>query len=109
MNGLIPYEYTDKKISPWGGIRIIGSAIGVEHPEILESFMMSVILGAGNCTGAAQIRYDDVLREIFQWDKGMPSQCSLSRFFPKYDHDKSDEIFSELFTWWFTQMGQKGP
>lgn len=128
MNGLIPYEYCDKKISPWGGMRIIkefydriglhekmrklplhstGSAMGVEHYEILESFMMSVILGAGNSTGAAQIRYDDILKEIFQWDKGMPAQCSLSRFFPKYDHDKSDEIFSELFTWWFDQLGNK--
>jgi len=37
----------------------------------------------------------------------MPSQSSLSRFFPKYDHDKSDAIFSELFTWWFEQLGDK--
>jgi hypothetical protein len=128
VNGLLPYEYCDKKISPWGGMRIIkefydriglhdkirelplhatGSAIAVEHYEIVESFMMSVILGAGNCTGASQISYDDVLKEIFQWEKGMPSQSTLSRFFPKYDHDKSDEIFSELFTWWFEQLGNK--
>jgi hypothetical protein len=84
-----------------------GSAIGVEHHEILESFMMSVILGAGNCFGASQISYDEVLKEIFQWEKGMPSQSTLSRFFPKYTQDLSDEIFSELFTWWFTEMGQK--
>ena len=128
MKSLIPYEYTDKKISPWGGMRLIkefydriglckkmrelplketGSAIGVEHHEILESFMMSVILGAGNCSGDSQISYDVVLKEIFQWEKGMPSQSTLSRFFPKYDHDTSDKIFSELFTWWFDQLGNK--
>lgn len=128
MNGLIPYEYCDKKISPWGGMRLIkefydrvglydklrelplqdpGSAIGVEHYEIIESFMMSVILGAGNCNSASQISYDDVLKEIFQWEKGMPSQSTLSRFFPKYNHDVSDEIFSNMFTWWFNEMGQK--
>jgi len=84
-----------------------GSALGVEHYEIVESFMMSVILGAGNCFSASQISYDEVLKEIFQWEKGMPSQSTLSRFFPKYDQDLSDEIFSGLFTWWFTEMGQK--
>ena len=128
MNGLIPYEYSDKQISPWGGMRLIkefydriglfdklrelpfsipGSAAGVKHQEIIESFMMSVILGAGNCNSASQISNDHVLKEIFQWKKGMPSQSTLSRFFPKYSHELSDEIFSDLFTWWFTQMGQK--
>jgi len=126
VNGIIPYEYIDKKITPWGGMRIIkefydriglydkirelpfhnvGSSIAVEHHEIIESFIMSVILGAGNCSGASQIGYDDVLKEIFQWEKGMPSQSTLSRFFPKYNHDESDSIFSELFTWWFDQLG----
>ena len=102
MNGLIPYEYSDRKISPWGGMRLIkelydrvgmfdklrslplqnpGSAIGVEHYEIIESFIMSVILGAGNCNNASQISYDEVLKEIFQWKRGMPSQSTLSRFF----------------------------
>lgn len=82
-----------------------GSAIGVAHYEIIESFMISVILGAGNCASASQISYDEILREIFQWEKGMPSQSTLSRFFPKYDHDQSDAIFSELFYWWFNQQG----
>ena len=128
MNNLLPYEYTDRKISPWGGMRLIkefydriglydklralpfqepGSCIGVDHHEIIESFMMSVILGAGNCNNASQISYDEVLKEIFQWEKGMPSQSTLSRFFPKYTHDLSDKIFSDLFTWWFNEQGQK--
>ena len=84
-----------------------GSAIGVEHYEIIESFMMSVILGAGNCNSASQISFDDVLKEIFQWEKGMSSQSTLSRFFPKYSHDTSDEIFSNMFTWRFNEMGQE--
>jgi len=124
----LPYEYTEKKITPWGGMRIIkefydriglydklrelpfyesGSGIGFEHHEILESFMMSVILGAANCSNSSQISYDEVLKEIFQWEKGMPSQSTLSRFFPKYDHDKSDSLFSDLFTWWFEQLGHR--
>lgn len=128
VNHLIPYEYSDKKISPWGGMRMIkecydrvglyqkmrslpfhgpGSAIGYEHYEVIESFMMSVILGAGNMMGASQIGYDDVIKEIFQWKKGMPSQSSLSRFFQKYSQQDSDSLFSELLTWWFDMLGYK--
>ncbi len=126
MKGLLPYEFIDKKITPWGGMRLIkefydrigmfdklrqlalhreGSAVAVKHYEIIESFMMSVILGAGNCSGASQISYDEVLKEIFQWEKGMPSQSTLSRFFPKYTQQKSDEIFSDLNQWWFNELG----
>jgi hypothetical protein len=125
---LIPFEYCDKKVTPWGGMRLIkgylnrcglydklreldfqipGSAVGVPHHEIIESFMMSVILGAGNCSNASHLGNDDVIKEIFQWDKGMPSQSSLSRFFPKYDHDSSDAIFSDLLAWWFEQLGRE--
>lgn len=82
-----------------------GSAVAVKHHEIIESFMMSVILGAGSCSGASQISYDEVLKEIFQWEKGMPSQSTLSRFFPKYTQQKSDEIFSDLNQWWFSELG----
>jgi hypothetical protein len=46
------------------------------------------------------------LKEIFQWKKDMPSQSTLSRFFPKYDYDSSDVIFSDLLIWWFKEMGQ---
>ena len=55
MSGLLPYEYSERKMSPWGGMRLIkelydrigmfdklrslplqnhDSAIGVEHYEI---------------------------------------------------------------------------
>ncbi len=127
MNGLLPYEYGDRKIYQWGGMRLIkeffdrigmfdklrslhlqnpASAIGVEYYEIIESFIISVILGAGNCNNASQISYDEVLKEIFQWKRGMPSQSTVSRFFPKYDHDSSDVIFSDLLSWWSKEIGQ---
>lgn len=85
MNGLLPYKYNDKKKSPWGGMKLIkelydrvglfdnlrslplqnlGSAIGAEHYEIIESFIISVILSARNRNNVTQIRYDEVLKEI---------------------------------------------
>jgi hypothetical protein len=124
----IPYEFTEKQVSPWGGIRLIkefydrigmyeklrelplyapGSGAGTAHHEIIESFMTSVILGAGTCSGASMLGYDTIVKEIFGWEKGMPSQSTLSRFFPKYSIEKSDEIFSEFFYWWFSQMKEK--
>lgn len=128
MKRLIPYEYSDKKISPWGGMRLVkevydkvgldeklrslpfhktGSAVGYDHFEVIESFMMSVILGADNMMGASQVGYDDVLKEIFGWEKGMPSQSSLSRFFQKYGHEESDALFGELSNWWYDMLGYK--
>jgi len=67
---LLAYEFTDKKLSPWGGVRIInelyqkcglremvrelplkqpGSNRGYDPVEIIEGFMISVILGANGC------------------------------------------------------------
>jgi len=121
----LPYIYTDKQVTPWGGMRLIkefydrtgmweqlrmlpliekGSARGVDHYEIIESFIMSVILGANNCSAASQLSCDHVLKEIFQWKHGMPSQSTLSRFFPKYDGELSDIIFSQLNQWWFNGL-----
>lgn len=57
------------------------SAIGHDHNEIIESFLVSVILGAGNCSGAAILGADDAIKEILNWKKGMPSQSMLSSFF----------------------------
>lgn len=119
---MLQFEYTDKIVSPWGGIRIIqegyvrsglkgaienldlippGSGNGENHSEIIESFLMSVILGADNCTSSSQLRYDKVVKEIFGWKKGMPSQSTLSRFFRKYDQEYSDFLFEDLQKWWF--------
>lgn len=121
----LPYIYTDKEVTPWGGMLLIkefydrigmheqlvslplmekGSGRGIDHHEIIESFIMSVILGANNCTAAAQLSYDHVLKEIFQWEHGMPSQSSLSRFFPKYDGELSDLIFSQFNQWWHNAL-----
>ncbi len=41
-----------------------GSAIGAEHYEIIESFIISVTLSARNRNNPTQIRYDEVLKEI---------------------------------------------
>ncbi|HEX4887039.1 MAG TPA: hypothetical protein VFV37_03240, partial [Luteibaculaceae bacterium] len=64
---MLNFDFTEKQVSPWGGLRLIqegyvrcglkdaidslsffqpGSGNGRQHSEIVESFLMSVILGA---------------------------------------------------------------
>ena len=102
---LLDYEFTDKKISPWGGIRLVqelyercglkqiirslplkapGSNRGYCPYDMVEGFMTSVILGAKRLSHSGILRHDEVIREIFGWNKGMASQSTFSRFFSKY-------------------------
>ena len=122
---LLSYEFTDKKLSPWGGVRLInelyqrcglkemicelplkqpGSNRGFDPVEIIEGFIVSVILGAKRLSHSALLRHDDVIKEIFHWNKGMASQSTMSRFFRKYDIEDNDVIFPSLQERWFEQF-----
>ena len=82
----LDYEYTDKEISPWGGLRMIqefsevigmrsmiddlnypspGSNRGYKAQSLIEGFMVSVILGAKRFTHSGTIRNDEVINKIF--------------------------------------------
>ncbi len=121
----LSYEYTDKKISPWGGMRLIyelyirsglreaigrlplvqpGSNRGISPVEIIEGFMVSVILGARRLVHSGLLNQDEVIKEIFGWKKNMASQSTFSRFFKKYDLELNDKIFPALQRWWFEQF-----
>lgn len=123
---LLDYEYTDKKVSPWGGIRLVhelyqrtglrqkilelglkppGSNRGYSPCDVVEGFMVSVILGARRLAHSGLLRQDEVIREIFGWQRGMASQSTFSRFFHNYDFEDNDRIFPVLQKWWFGQFG----
>lgn len=119
------YEYTDKKISPWGGLRIVqelyersglkslieqipfhqpGSNRGYNPVEVVEGFMVSVLLGAKRIAHTEALRHDEVLKDIFGWKHGVPSQSTMSRFFRKYTMEDNDRIFPVLQRQWFEQF-----
>lgn len=119
----LSYEFTEKKISPWGGLRLIqelyercglkeivgsvefkmpGSNRGYDPVEVVEAFMVSVLLGAKRMAHSELLRHDEVVKEIFGWKKGVPSQSTFSRFFRKYDMEDNDRIFPELQRQWFS-------
>jgi hypothetical protein len=124
VNQNICFEYTDRPVSAWGGMRLMkelvdksgirqqltkldlpfpGSNRGFSPVQIMESFWVSVWTGASRFTHSGWLRYDKVLQEIFQW-KRAPSQSTYSRFFHKFSWKRNTEVFIPLNQWFFQQL-----
>ena len=126
MQGL-NIKYTDKQISPWGGIRFVeetyrksglrdyfrkeckvlpevGSNRGYDPVDLIEGFMISTILGATRLSHSGLLRHDEVIQKIFGWKKGMASQSTFSRFFKKFNLERNDSIFTGINKFWFSQL-----
>jgi hypothetical protein len=120
----LPYEYADKSVTPWGGMRLMKSfinktqieqkmaSLGLPEPgsnrgyssyNILESFWTSVWLGANRFAQSGVLRYDKVLPQIFGW-KDVPSQSTYSRFFNKFSETDNLRWFTELQQWFFSEL-----
>lgn len=110
----LPIEFTSKKISPWGGIHLFHSVYskygirkiledlplplpqsnrGYNPVQVIESFLVSVVLGAKRLAHSGMLRTDEVIRDIFNWQKGSPSASTYSRFFQKFDKELNDSLF----------------
>jgi hypothetical protein len=122
----LSYEFTDKEVSPWGGLRLIeevyqrsglkqylrekaelpepNSNRGYSGISMVEGFIVSILLGARRLSHTGTLRYDKVVGGIFNWEKGMASQSTFSRFFRKFDKDRNDSLFPALNRWWFEQL-----
>ena len=122
----IPYEFTNRSISPYGGLRAIepileksglrrmikdlplpgpGSNRGYKPHELVEGFLVSVILGATRFIHTSYIRQDEIIPKLFGWSRGVASQSTYSRFFKKFSLEDNDELFSELNRRWFERIG----
>jgi hypothetical protein len=105
-------EFTDKKVTAWGGMKLMkdmldsicikelmgslelpakGSNRGYESIQIIECFWTSIWIGAGRFSHSAYLRYDKVLQEIFGW-KQAPSQSTYSRFFQKFSWKRHNTL-----------------
>lgn len=120
----IRYEFVEKAVTAWGGMRMIkelidrtgikefmkgqplpkpGSNRGYSPIQIVESFWVSIWIGASRFAHSAWLRYDKVLKEIFGW-KEAPSQSTYSRFFGKFSWKLNNEIFVGLQQWFFENL-----
>lgn len=119
------FRYTDKPITPYGGLTTVqqfyqrsglqeaikrldlpapGSNRGYDPVDLIEGFMVSVILGARRLIHSGLLRHDDVIKELFGWTKGMASESTFSRFFAKFDTVYNDELHTQLNRWWFDKV-----
>lgn len=124
MGAIDTIEFSEHSVSSWGGMKLMkdlldaskikeqmaslplpekGSNRGYEPTQILECFWTSVWIGAGRFSHSAYLRYDDVLKKIFDWHQA-PSQSTYSRFFNKFDWRRNTETFVPMFQWFFNQI-----
>ena len=111
----LKHEFTNRKISPSGGIKYFqqvfvrsgirdyikslndlpqpGSNRGYETIDLIEGFLTSVLLGARRLEHCGMLRTDQVVREIYGWQKGMASASTFQRFFHKFDERLNAQLF----------------
>lgn len=120
----IEVAFTDKKVSAWGGMKLMkdlldgigikgfmsgldlpkkGSNRGYESIQIMECFWTSIWIGAGRFSHSAYLRYDKVLHELFGW-KQAPSQSTYSRFFQKFSWKRNTEVFVPAQKWFIDNL-----
>ncbi|KOH45577.1 IS1380 family transposase [Sunxiuqinia dokdonensis] len=120
----LPIEYSDKKVTPFGGMSLMkrfvdsigirdflstldlpekGSNRGYDAQHVVESFWLSIWTGASRYIHADWLRYDKTLQDIFGWDK-MPSQSTYSRFFGKFSQSRNTAVFPSLQKWFLSQL-----
>jgi len=124
----LAHEFTSRKVSPWGGIKFFHrtyqstglpqylsdldlpfpqSNRGFSPIDLIEGFMVSVVLGSRRLAHSGMMRTDEVIQSIFGWQKGMASASTFSRFFSKFDIDRNDSVFPAMMKYWFDQMSLK--
>jgi hypothetical protein len=123
----IQIELSDKKVTAWGGMKLMkdmldsigikdlmagldlpekGSNRGYEPIQIMECFWTSIWIGAGRFSHSAYLRYDKVLQELFGW-KQAPSQSTYSRFFQKFSWQRNTEVFVPIQKWFIDNLKLK--
>jgi hypothetical protein len=114
--GELKIEYSDKKVTPFGGMKILREFIdktniednlrsvnlpmpksnaGYDPVDIVKAFWLSIFTGASRFVHADWLRYDTTLQSIFEF-KRIPSLATYSRFFQKFSLKRNSEVFPIL-------------
>lgn len=117
-------EFTDKEITPWGGMILMkqliektkinevlerlplpvqGSNRGYKPTQLIKNFWVSIWSGAIRFEHLEITRMDKVIQKIFGW-KQMAGHKSFQRYFKKFGQGDNQRIFTELFNWFFRQI-----
>jgi hypothetical protein len=121
----IEIQFTDKEISPWGGMILLkkmlektdfkqqigtlaslpqpGSNRGYKPYIIIESFITSVWCGANRFLHTEVTRHDKVLSGIFGWEQA-PAQDVYKRYFCKFNQSINNSVFGKITHWLFNNI-----
>jgi len=112
----LPIEYSDKPVTPFGGMALIKHFIGQtglrEHlakldlpqggsnraydpVQIIESFWLGIWTGASRYIHCDWLRQDQTLAAIFGY-ASLPSQSTYSRFFGKFSQARNTAVCPSL-------------
>jgi hypothetical protein len=121
---ILAQEYSDKNVSAWGGMQEMKMLIeksgiskkieelGVPEKKsnnsiggisIIESFWVSIWIGCFRFSHTAVVRLDEVLRQIFGWQR-VASGTTFGRFFKSFSESRSHQFFIDLYSWFFEQL-----
>jgi len=124
----LAHEFTHRRVSPWGGIKFFqqtyarmgvkADLLGVNLPlggsnraydrvDMIEGFLVSVVLGSKRLAHSGWLRMDEIIREIFGWQRPMASASTYSRFFQRFDIDRNDAVFPVLMKKWWDKISLK--
>ncbi|MEO8230862.1 MAG: IS1380 family transposase [Ignavibacteriota bacterium] len=120
----IKIEFTDKEITPWGGMILMKKLIektkingvlerlplpsqnsnrGYNPVQLINNFWVSLWSGASRFEHLEVTRMDKVIQKIFGW-KRMAGHKSFQRYFKKFGQADNQRVFTELFNWFFKQI-----
>lgn len=117
-------EFTDKEITPWGGMHIMKAMIdklklkdvlsslplpsqksnrGYSPIQLILSYWISIWCGANKYEHLEVTRQDEVLRQLFNW-KRMAGHKSFQRYFSKFTQAINQSVFTNLYQWFFSNL-----
>lgn len=127
VESTLPWEFTDKPVTAWGGLRLIKEMLmqmrfrdvlshcGLPEPKsnrgydpivMIESFMVCVWIGGIRFAHTQMVRFDEALRQIFGWEE-VASVSTFTRFFRRFKRQTVDEAFSFIHGWFWKQIPSK--
>ncbi len=120
----IKIEFTDKEITPWGGLALLkkmmdkmsfiellkssplpaqGSNRGYDPVQIILQFIISIWCGASRYEHLEVTRFDVVIQQLFGW-KQMAGHRAFIRYFQKFSMEDNTNVFSHFYQWFFNNL-----
>jgi hypothetical protein len=120
----LPWRFTDKRFTAWGGLRVLeealrrlgwekalgqaplpqpGSNRGLCPKLVVQGFLVTIWVGGLRFAQTALVRYDEALRSIFGLSQ-VGSVSSFTRFFRRFKQREVEEVFKHLSSWCWERL-----